>query len=95
MAKQAKPLVLWPLYFDSRRSREQGRRVPKRLAVEAPTVDEIATAAKAAGLKPTVEKDAAHPSMPFRKEGRVLLEPGYVKGSVVAKVAEKLKAQRS
>ena len=83
------------MYFDSRRSREEGRRVPKSLAVEAPTVDEIAAAAKALNLKMTVEKDAAHPSAPFRKDGRVLLEPGYAKGSVVAKVAAKLKGQRS
>jgi len=42
-----------------------------------------------------VEKEKAHPTTPFRKEGRVLLKADYVKGSVVAKIAEKLKSQRS
>jgi len=95
MAKKGQPLVLWPAYFDARRSREEGRRVPRKWAVEAPTVEEIAAAAKALGLAPTVEKDKAHPTTPFRKEGRVLLKADYVKGSVVAKIAEKLKSQRS
>jgi len=95
MAKEQRPLVLWPLYFDARRSREEGRRVPRRLAVDSPTVEEIATAAKALGLSPTVEKEAMHPSAQGRKDGRVLLKANYVKGSVVAKVAEKIKAQRS
>ena len=95
MAKKDRPLVLWPLYFDARRSREDGRRVPRRLAIDAPTVDEIAAAVKGLGLTPTVEKEAMHPSAQGRKDGRVLLKANYVKGSVVAKVAEKIKAQRS
>jgi signal recognition particle subunit SRP19 len=96
MARKDRPLVLWPLYFDSRRTREEGRRVPKRLAVEAPTVEEIATAADALGLQPSIEKKAAHPSMPWRRDGRVLLgNTEYAKTSVVLRVAERLKAQRS
>ena len=48
------------------------------------------------GLQPTIDKKAAHPSMPSRREGRVLLKTTeYAKTSVVVRVAEKLRAQRS
>ncbi|TLZ75400.1 MAG: hypothetical protein E6K14_00990 [Methanobacteriota archaeon] len=52
MPKGDRPIVLYPAYFDLGRSRDDGRRVAKRWAVESPTVQEIATAAKALGLEP-------------------------------------------
>jgi len=36
--------VVYPAYFDADRSRSEGRRVPMDLAIEEPTVDEIAKA---------------------------------------------------
>ena len=92
--KGDRPIVLYPAYFDASRSRDRGRRVAKRVAVDAPTVDDIAEAAKALGLEPKVEADKAFPSTPWRKEGRVLVRADYYKTSVVRKVAEKLKASR-
>ncbi len=47
---EEKPVVLYPAYFDLKRSREEGRRVPKALAVDGPTTEEIEKAAKALGL---------------------------------------------
>ncbi len=87
-------MVLYPAYFDLGRSRDRGRRVAKRWAVEAPTVDEIATAAKALGLEPQIEPGKAFPSTPWRKEGRVLVRADYYKTSVIRKVAERMKASR-
>ncbi len=42
-----RPIVLYPAYFDLKRSRQEGRRVPKSLAVDGPTAEEIEKAAKA------------------------------------------------
>jgi len=92
--KGDRPIVLYPAYFDAARSRDLGRRVAKRWAVESPTVQEVAAAAKALGLKPTVEEDKAFPSTPWRKEGRVLVQADYFKTSIVRKVAEKIRASR-
>ena len=50
MPKGNRPIVLYPAYFDLGRSRAAGRRVAKKWAVESPTVEEIASAAKALGL---------------------------------------------
>ncbi len=89
-----RPVVLYPAYFDLRRSREEGRRVPKGLAVEAPTVEEIEKAAKALGLQPKVEADKAYPASHWKHDGRVLVRADYFKTSIVRKVAERIKAAR-
>jgi len=89
-----RPIVLYPAYFDLKRTRVEGRRVPKGLAVEGPTTEEIEKAAKSLGLTPKVEEDKAYPASHWRKEGRVLVRADYYKTSVVKKVAEKIKAAR-
>ncbi|MGQ0798179.1 MAG: signal recognition particle subunit SRP19/SEC65 family protein [Methanobacteriota archaeon] len=94
MPKGDRPIVLYPAYFDAARSRDLGRRVAKRWAVESPTIQEVAAAAKALGLEPTVEEGKAFPSTPWRKEGRVLVRADYFKTSVVRKVAERIRASR-
>ena len=94
MPKGDRPIVLYPAYFDLGRSREQGRRVAKRWAVESPTIEEIVTAAKALGLQPQLEEDKAFPSTPWRREGRVLVRADYFKTSIVQKVAKSMKESR-
>ena len=94
MPKGDRPIVLYPAYFDLGRSRDQGRRVARKWAVETPTVEEVAAAAKALGLQPQVEDDKAFPSTPWRKEGRVLVRADYFKTSILQKVAQKLKGSR-
>lgn len=95
MAKEKRPIVLYPAYFDAERSREDGRRVARKLAVNAPTAEEIAEAAGALGLKPKVEAESSHPSTPWKHDGRVLVKAEYFKTSVVRKIAEKVKEARA
>lgn len=94
MPKGDRPIVLYPAYFDLARTRQRGRRVAKKLAVESPTADEIAAAARALGLEPQLEAGKPFPSTPWRHEGRVLVRADYYKTSVVQKVAQRIKASR-
>ena len=94
MPKGNRPIVLYPAYFDLARSRQRGRRVAKKFAVESPTAEEIAAAAKALGLEPQIEAGKSFPSTPWRHEGRVLVRADYYKTSVVQKVAQRIKASR-
>ncbi len=94
MPKGDRPIVLYPAYFDQSRSREEGRRVAKRWAVESPTAQEVAAAAKALGLQPQLEEGKAFPSTPWKKEGRVLVRADYFKTSIVQKVAQRIKEAR-
>lgn len=87
-------LVLYPLYFDSRRTRAQGRRVPSSKAVEGPTAKAVFEAAQAAGLAPVLEDEHHHPSAWFERSGRVLLPAASVasKREAILQVAAKLPA---
>src|SRR2546425_12118633 len=59
MPKGDRPIVLYPAYFDLGRSRDQGRRVAKRGAVESPNPQEVTVAAKNLGLQPELEEGKA------------------------------------
>ncbi len=65
--------VLWPAYFDAELTRSEGRRVPQELAVEEPTVDEIATAVQQVGYDAVIEREKTY-SREFEPRGRVLVK---------------------
>ena len=82
--------VVWPVYFDKSLSKLEGRKVPKKNAVEKPSIDDIAKAAKSLGLNPILEKNVAHPSRHWKKEGRVLVEKKDTKTKLLIKIANRL-----
>jgi len=86
-----KATVLWPTYFDLRASREGGRRVPKKHAVDAPTAGMLFEAVKSLGLDCILELEKSYPRFWYRREGRVLVEPKLAKKDLIEKVSEKLK----
>jgi signal recognition particle subunit SRP19 len=86
-------LIIWPIYFDSRKSRTEGRRVPKKLAVPSPDIDAIAKAAKAVGYTVKIEGGSSHPS--HGKKGRIRIAIGEPKTQALRRIAEKLKSYLS
>ena len=89
MRKQNK-LVLWPVYFDSTKTRLEGRRVPKSLATPSPKLEEIRKAVERVGLRPEIVTDAAHPSSPWRKTGLLTVSKKGSKAETLQQVAKKL-----
>lgn len=69
--------------------------MPRSLAVSSPKAEEVHSAAKALGLQSVIDPDRAHPTTPWQKEGRVLIQGNYVKVSVIRRVAEKMKSSRT
>lgn len=65
--------VIWPAALDATRSRSDGRRVPEDLAVERPTVDEIASAVQQIGYDAVIERDVTYPRE-YEPRGRVLIK---------------------
>lgn len=61
---------IYPLYFDSNRSRAEGRRVGVELAVENPLAREIVDAVQLIGLKTVFEPGKMHPK-DWANPGRV------------------------
>lgn len=67
-------IVLWPSYFDARRSRRSGRRVAKDASVKKPDLDGLYAAARAVGLRKIKrEPNVSHPSNPHAGEGRLIV----------------------
>ncbi|WP_254537953.1 signal recognition particle subunit SRP19 [Halomarina litorea] len=65
--------VIWPAALDAERSRSEGRRVARDLAVPAPTVDEIARAVQQVGYDAVVEREKRYPRE-YETRGRVLVQ---------------------
>jgi len=86
--------VLWPVYFDSTKTRIEGRRVPKNLAVPAPKLEELQKAVEKAGLQPKVLMDAGHPSSPWQKTGLIVIPKKGSKTQILQRVAEELSKAR-
>ena len=82
--------VIWPIYFDKSISRLNGRKVSKKYAVEKPNIENIAKAAKSLGLHPILEKSASHPSNPFKKDGRILVDKKEAKSKILLQIATHL-----
>ncbi|KAL1959472.1 hypothetical protein VTO42DRAFT_1917 [Malbranchea cinnamomea] len=63
-------LCLYPVYFDKTRTRAEGRRVSRKLAVENPLAREIVDAVQMLGLRVGFEGDKLHPK-DWANPGRV------------------------
>jgi len=68
--------------------------VPKRFAVEKPTCDDLIAAAKALRLSAVVEKDAAYPATPWKRDGRLVIVKSGPKTAVLRKMGEQLRATK-
>lgn len=82
--------VVYPIYFDETVSRLKGRKVSKKYALEKPDIEGIVKAARSLGLNPVVEKNVAHPSMPWKKTGRVLVDKKNKKSKLLRQIASRL-----
>ena len=82
--------VIYPLYFDTTVSRLNGRKVAKKYAIEKPSLENIAKAAQSLKLNPIIEKDRIHPSTPWKKEGRILVEKKGPKTKLLIQIANRL-----
>jgi signal recognition particle subunit SRP19 len=89
MRKQNK-IFLWSVYFDANKARADGRRVPKKLAVSSPKLEEIQIAAKRLGLQPEVVSDAAYPSSHWQRTGLLVVPKKESKGETLKKIAKEL-----
>jgi len=94
MRKQDKAIV-WPVYFDQAKTRKEGRRVPKSLAVQSPRIAEVTAAVVALGLKYEVAAEAGYPKIPWAKTGRIMVEKNGPKEQAIRKIAKQLLRVRS
>ena len=84
-------ITLWPEYFDAKRTRAEGRRLPKSLCVDNPSLDIIAKAAMILDLEYEVLDSKCYPKAPRAGHGCVKVEKGKIcKTALLRKVGETL-----
>jgi signal recognition particle subunit SRP19 len=94
MRKQDK-IIIWPAYFDSTKTRKDGRRVAKGLAVPLPKIIETKDAAEKLGLEYKVVENAGYPKTPWLKTGMLLVKKNESKEKTIKRIAKQLAKTRS
>jgi signal recognition particle subunit SRP19 len=89
-----KRVVIYPVYFDYGKSRREGRRIPKSLAIPNPSIDEIASVAEELGLNPEVSRETKYPRNPISR-GRVVVDKYISKHKTMLLIAKSLKEKRA
>ncbi|MFX0135644.1 MAG: signal recognition particle subunit SRP19/SEC65 family protein [Candidatus Hodarchaeota archaeon] len=85
-------LIFWPQYFDAKRTRSNGRRLPKKFAIEKVSLEEIAKAARNLGYNTEIERNYKYSRTWWDDPGRVLIDTkGKRKTKVTLEVAKEIR----
>ena len=95
--RSRKPFIIfWPQYFDAKRSRSRGRRIPKKFAIDKIALNDIFKAANNLGYNAQIEKGYRYSRTWWEDPGRVLIETkGKKKSKVLLEVAKEIRKIQS
>lgn len=94
MRKQDK-VIIWPVYFDANKTRLEGRRVPKNIAVPSPKITEIEEAATKLRIENELVPDKGYPKSPWHRPGMLLSEKKDSKEQVLKQIAKQILKDRN
>ncbi|WP_309493532.1 signal recognition particle subunit SRP19/SEC65 family protein [Candidatus Hecatella orcuttiae] len=86
--------MVWSIYFDIARSRSEGRKIPKRMAVASPSLKEIVEAASRLNLSPQPKYEARYPRCWWKEAGYVVMDKINSKGETLKLLAKELSKLR-
>lgn len=84
-----KECVIWTVNLDSKKSRSEGRRIPRRLAIPNVKLNELAEACKELGIPFRVE-EKRYPRCWWEDGGRVVVEKRDTKTKMMIEIAAKI-----
>ncbi|MDO5850208.1 MAG: signal recognition particle subunit SRP19/SEC65 family protein [Methanobacteriaceae archaeon] len=90
-----KEVMIWPIYLDSNKSLNEGRKVSKEFAVPDVKIKDIVKAADKLRYKYTLESDKSYPGEWYNKSGRIIIESDESKKDILIALSEKIKEQRA
>lgn len=95
MMRQQDKVIIWPAYFDSAKTRREGRRIAKNLTISVPRASEIREAADKLHLVCELVADKGYAKTPWLKAGMVLVKKNKeTKEGVIQKIARQLQKNR-
>lgn len=89
-----KEVMIWPIYLDSTKSLNEGRKISKEFAVPEVKLKDIIKAADKLRYKYTIETDKSYPGEWYNKSGRIIIESDESKKEILMALSEKIKEQR-
>ncbi|MFX1498599.1 MAG: signal recognition particle subunit SRP19/SEC65 family protein [Promethearchaeota archaeon] len=88
--------IFWPQYFDLKKTRAEGRRVPRKFAIEKVHSNDLYNAAKNLGYDAQHEKQYKYSRAWWEEPGRILINTmGKKKSKVLIELAKELKRRES
>jgi len=94
--KDYEHVVIWLDYFNKNITKKMGRRVTREKSVFDPSLNELVSAAKAAGLEPTETNDQVRfPRRPYVRSGYITLVKAQPKSKIISLISEKLVSRRA
>jgi signal recognition particle subunit SRP19 len=89
-------LIFWPQYFEAKRSRSKGRRIPIKYAIDRVSLSDIAKAARNLGYQAEIEQHYKYSRTWWDNPGRILIHTkGKKKSKVILEVAKEIKKMQS
>ncbi len=85
--------VIWTVNLDKKKSRNKGRKIPKRYAVPNVKLEELVKACKAIGLRCKVERKK-YPKSWWEEGGRIRVEKKMKKTELMILLAKKIQEMR-
>ena len=88
-------LIFWPQYFEGKRTRKEGRKLPKNLALEKVSSIDIAKVARRLGYQVENDTISHYPRSWWDPPGRVLIDTkGKTKSRVIKEIAKELRKSK-
>lgn len=88
-------IILWPVYFDSTKTRTEGRKIPKSYAIQSPRMEELEKAVQRLGLQSQTVADAAYSKEPWHKTGLLVVSREGSKTQTMRRIAKLLPSIRA
>jgi signal recognition particle subunit SRP19 len=88
-------IIVWPVNLDSTKSRTEGRKVPKGLAIQTPRLEEINEAAKRLSLQAELIPGKSRPILWWEKGGYAIITKKSTKTSLFRELAGEIKKMRT
>ena len=89
-----KDVMIRPIYLDSEKSLNEGRKVSKEYAVKEPKIKEIVKATQKLRYKYYAEEDKAYPGEWYNKSGRITITCDESKKEILINLSNTIKQMR-
>ena len=86
-------MVIWTVNIDRKKSRGQGRKIPRKKAVSNVKLSEMVEACKKLGIKCTPEVKR-YPKFWWEETGRIIVPKNSKKSQIMVKIAEEIASSR-